>query len=317
MQRHQRDARSFVVVVAVRDQRCAVQKLRQGFAATLCGGGGIDEFSEILGPALRLRRVLELQDAKIIRALENALEKPAHGEAAPLFDERAHHRVEALQHLQRPGRQAFFEQGLLQGFPQRELPLPRRFLDHSHGRISDAARRSVQDARQRRGIAQIARQARVRQHVLDFRSGVKAEAADHAVVDAAPPQRLFQHPRLSVGAIQDGDRAVWVRTQVARDLARHKPGFLLGGLRLKQADRVPEPAIGPQGLAFAGFVAADEGARGIKDDLRRAVVLLQANDSGAGVILLEPEDVLDCGAPPAINRLVFVPHHTEVLLLAG
>src|SRR5438552_3179064 len=67
--------------------------------------------------------------------------------------------------------------------------------------------------------------------------------------------------------------------------------------------------------SFASFVALDDGARVVEDDLRVSVVLLQADDPGAGIIFLKLQDVLDGGPAPAINRLVFIADHTQVLVI--
>src|SRR5207249_2442855 len=61
----------------------------------------------------------------------------------------------------------------------------------------------------------------------------------------------------------------------------------------------------------------DDSARDVEDDLRGPVVLLQADDPGAGIIFLEPQDVLDRGPAPAVNRLVFIADHTKVLVIEG
>src|ERR1019366_3195771 len=48
-----------------------------------------------------------------------------------------------------------------------------------------------------------------------------------------------------------------------------------------------------------------------------AVVLLQANGLGLGVVVFEIQDVPDIGAAPAIDRLVFVAHHADIAMLFG
>ena len=50
---------------------------------------------------------------------------------------------------------------------------------------------------------------------------------------------------------------------------------------------------------------------------RRAVVLLEADHLGVGVVALELEDVADVGAAPRVDRLVVVADHGEVAALAG
>ena len=51
--------------------------------------------------------------------------------------------------------------------------------------------------------------------------------------------------------------------------------------------------------------------------LGRAVVLLQADDPRAGKLLFKAEDVGDVRAPEAVDALIIVAHHTDVLPRAG
>ena len=45
----------------------------------------------------------------------------------------------------------------------------------------------------------------------------------------------------------------------------------------------------------------------------RAIVALEANDLGAGKVVLEAQDVVHLGAAPAIDGLVVVAHAADVL----
>ena len=57
----------------------------------------------------------------------------------------------------------------------------------------------------------------------------------------------------------------------------------------------------------------DDGVGRVQDVLGGAVVLLQPDDPGALVLLLEGEDILDGGAAEAVDGLVVVAHHADVL----
>lgn len=46
-------------------------------------------------------------------------------------------------------------------------------------------------------------------------------------------------------------------------------------------------------------------------------VLLQLHHVGAGVVLLEVQDVLDVGATPGIDGLIVVPHDHDALVPGG
>ena len=49
----------------------------------------------------------------------------------------------------------------------------------------------------------------------------------------------------------------------------------------------------------------------------RAVVLLEPGDRGAREILLEPQDVADLGAAPAVDRLVVVADAAQIAAALG
>jgi hypothetical protein len=62
---------------------------------------------------------------------------------------------------------------------------------------------------------------------------------------------------------------------------------------------------------------SDEPGSGGEDVRGRAVVLLQADDLGAGEILFEAQDVGDLGAAPAVDRLIVVADATQVAARLG
>src|SRR5581483_2893675 len=56
---------------------------------------------------------------------------------------------------------------------------------------------------------------------------------------------------------------------------------------------------------------------GVQDVLRRAVVLLQSDDSRFRKIVFELENITDIGATPGIDGLVFIANGTNVVTCAG
>ena len=75
--------------------------------------------------------------------------------------------------------------------------------------------------------------------------------------------------------------------------------------------------LGKEVLALALQVTRDHGRRALKDVLRGAIVLLQANYFCFRKILLELENVLDVRATPRIDALVLIANHADVVLFAG
>ncbi len=73
--------------------------------------------------------------------------------------------------------------------------------------------------------------------------------------------------------------------------------------------------FGPQGLAQATLVGGDQARRRRQDVLRRPIVPLQPDDLGAWKVAFEAQDVVHLRPPPAIDRLVVIPHAAQVLAL--
>jgi hypothetical protein len=70
--------------------------------------------------------------------------------------------------------------------------------------------------------------------------------------------------------------------------------------------------VGPQVLGPAAGVPRHHGVRGGQDVLGRPVVLLEEDDGGVRVVLLELDDVPDGGAAKGVDRLVGVAHDAQL-----
>ena len=84
-----------------------------------------------------------------------------------------------------------------------------------------------------------------------------------------------------------------------------------------QGERLPHDILGPELLLLPPGVVPDHAVRRAEDRLGRAVVLREAKDGRLRVSLLEREDVLDARPPPAVDRLVVVPHDREISVHAA
>ena len=95
-------------------------------------------------------------------------------------------------------------------------------------------------------------------------------------------------------------------------------GHILGLVALVhggvQVEGLPRPGPGPQLLALPALVVADNGVGRVQDMAGGAVVFLQTDHPGPLVLLLEGQNVLDGGPPEAVDGLVVVAHHAEVLI---
>ena len=80
-----------------------------------------------------------------------------------------------------------------------------RFLQLLDAARADAARGKVDDAQQRVVVVGVFHQAQIGQRVLDLLPLEEAQPAIHAVRQSGRHQRMFQHARLRIGAVQQRD----------------------------------------------------------------------------------------------------------------
>ncbi len=88
-------------------------------------------------------------------------------------------------------------------------------------------------------------------------------------------------------------------------------------LGLDDANRLALAELRPEMLLLALAVLLDHRVRGVEDRVRRAVVLLERDDPGSPEVALELEDVADVGASEAIDALVRITYHHQVLMNTG
>jgi len=84
---------------------------------------------------------------------------------------------------------------------------------------------------------------------------------------------------------------------------------VIGGVN---AHRLAPGPHRPEHLFDPGRVPLDGGVRHLEDRLGGAVVGLELVDLGPGEVLGKAEDVLEVGAPKAVDRLVGVPHRHQL-----
>ena len=205
-----------------------------------------------------------------------------------------------------------------QDFPEGLSRLGRQGSGRFHGLGPDAAGRVVDHPQQAQVVAGVVDDAEVRQHVFDLRPLEEAEAAHHAVGDAVALEGHFHLVGEGVHAVEH--RAVPPLPPLAigfqelgGDVHALFP-LVPGGV---EADLFPLAVVGPEVLALAPPVVADDGIGGLQDVAGGAVVLLQADDAGVFVLALKGKDILNGGAPEAVDGLVVVAHHADVFAFPG
>ena len=100
------------------------------------------------------------------------------------------------------------------------------------------------------------------------------------------------------------------------DSAGHE-GRLIGlGVGLPDENLAAVGVLGPEGLALAPLIVGNHLVGGLQNGLGGAVILLQPNHLSAGMLLFKVEDIFDSRAAEAINALIVVSHHAEILVAA-
>ncbi|MEZ4387525.1 MAG: hypothetical protein R3D98_08085 [Candidatus Krumholzibacteriia bacterium] len=189
----------------------------------------------------------------------------------------------------------------------RQIVVARALDQAADGGVADLALGLVDDALQRDFVRRVGDELEVGQQVADLAPLVELDAADHLVGDARAAQRVLEQARLGVRAVEDRDLAA-LELALALPLhdLDHAGGLVLGVEVLLDRERLAAAGVGPEVLALAAPVVADDGVGRVEDVAERAVVLLEAEGASAGEVLVEIEHVLHAGAAPAVDRLVVV-----------
>ena len=104
--------------------------------------------------------------------------------------------------------------------------------------------------------------------------------------------------------------------QVLLNGIHHEGGFGNVIDRHELDDLVARAAFGEKVLGGAVAVAVDHLAGGIQHGLGGAVILLQQDLLALGEILLEAQHVAVICAAPAVDGLIFIAHHEDVVVIS-
>ena len=130
---------------------------------------------------------------------------------------------------------------------------------------------------------------------------------------------FFQGARLRVGAIENGEVGEEAllfggeRANGAYDVF----GFLSLVFRLEDGKGLAARLCGPEFFVALIRILGNDASSGIKNYLSRAVVLIEGNNHGFGIVFFEVEDISDIRLAPAVNRLVVVADREEVSVAFG
>ena len=176
--------------------------------------------------------------------------------------------------------------------------------------------RIVDDTPQTQVVRPVVDDAQIRQHILDFRPVKEPRAADDPVGNAVSFQGKFHCVGLGVGAVQNGVVLEVFPPGTGEDLPRHEIALasLVRGFVYQNGVAL---GVGrPQLFPLASQIVGDHRVCGGEDGLSGAVVLFQADDPCAPVLLFKVQNVFDGRTPEAVDALVVVAHHADVLVAA-
>ena len=204
--------------------------------------------------------------------------------------------------------------GVGQNLPQTQILPGGNLPGGLHGLGPDAPGRVVHHPQQAEVVAGVVDDAEVGQHILDLGALEEAEAPHHPVGDAVALEGHFHLVGQGVHAVEDGAVLPLLALPVGPEELGGDVHALVplvgGGVAL---DLVAVAVVGPQVLTLSPPVVADDSVGGLQDVAGGAVVLLQADDPGVLVLTLEGEDIFNGGTPEAVDGLVVVTHHADIL----
>ena len=199
------------------------------------------------------------------------------------------------------------------GLEQGNAALAGVVVQHLHGGVAKPALGHVDDALEGEIVGRRIDHAQIGQRVADFGALVEPRAADHAIGQAERDEAVFEFAHLERGPHQDRDLVEVVAGALQLlDLLADGAGFLFGIPGAGDGDLLAVDILGAQRLAEPAFIMRDQMRGGGEDVAGGAVIAFEADDLGAGKIVLEAQDVVDLGAAPAIDRLVVVADAADV-----
>ena len=182
-----------------------------------------------------------------------------------------------------------------------------RFCTQTPGRIVD-------DAAQAQIIRPVVNDAEIGQHIFDFGPVEESGASDNPIWNAVAFQRIFQGVGLGIGTVKNGKVPHSLTTGGGQNLTGNEI-CLRHFVRCLIHHNGRAVSVGcPQLLSLPAQVVGNHRIGRIQNGLGGAIVLLQANGSAATILLFEAENVFDGGTAEAVNTLVIVSHHADILM---
>ncbi len=185
--------------------------------------------------------------------------------------------------------------------------------------LADAPRGQVDHPAQANLILGVIDQAQKADQIAHLTPAIKALRANQAVGDSLAPEGLFQQAALGIGTVHDGEirRVQFSLADAGLHRRRHDLRFLSVVIGHHQADFLPGFGFGKELLARAVGIPVNHRHCPIQNSLGGAVVLFQQDRARVLEIGGKALQVAVIGTPPAVDALVFIPHHIQIAVQTG
>ncbi len=145
---------------------------------------------------------------------------------------------------------------------------------------------------------------------------VERHTTIHAVGNIALAHGFFQHTRLGIGAIKDGEIGpIFLLAQPQfSNLAGHHISLFHIAHGAHHLDKIAFFTLGENFLFDAVFIIGYQAIGNIDDVLCGSIVSLQFKELALGISRLKLENILDIGTTERVDALRIVAHHTDTVM---
>ena len=183
---------------------------------------------------------------------------------------------------------------------------------------ADAPGGGVDDPPQPQVVRRVADHGEVGQHVPHLGPVKELHSPVDLVRNSVALKSHFQCVGLGIHAVEDCVVPPGASAAIAlQNAAGNKVGLVALVQNGLDQHLFSGAALGPQGFALAARIVPDDGVGSVQNILRGAVILLQTDGAAGAVLLLKGENIFDIGPAKAVDGLVVIPHHADILPAAG
>ena len=182
--------------------------------------------------------------------------------------------------------------------------------------IANLAGRRVDNTAQTQLVRRVLDHPQVGEHVLDLGAREEVAALVHAVRNARADECGGDVVRQDVIAVQNGEISPFsALLHALADGVRDVGSLALLAVRAMQTDFRTVTVVGPQLLALAADVVADNLVCGIQNIAGRAVILFQTDGFRVLELLFKLQNIRDRCTAELVDTLVVIADHADVLII--